>query len=164
MKDWNLLKKNDDHPKIVSNLFTQCWNLICADDGRKWSGTIVQSCWRYYKTQRHFPHFADKSFQVLRAIPEKNMIFVLHPKKKFTVQFAALYYGVSICLVTFASAMAVVTLNIHHMGLRGKDVSTMSLCLKVCFQGKDVSAINQSRCYFCHVQLSSSIRAITVFV
>jgi len=33
-----------------------------------------------------------------------------------------LYYGVSICLVTFASAMAVVTLNIHHMGLRGKDV------------------------------------------
>jgi len=33
-----------------------------------------------------------------------------------------LYYGVSICLVTFASAMAVVTLNIHHMGLRGKEV------------------------------------------
>ena len=47
--------------------------------------------------------------------------------------------------------MAVVTLNIHHMGLRGKDVSTMSLWLKVCFQGKDVSAKNQSRCYLCHV-------------
>ena len=81
------------------------------------------------------------------------MILVL-PPKKITVQIAALYYGVSICLVTFASAMAVVTLNIHHMGLRGKDVSTRSLWLKVCFQGKDVSAINQSRCYFCHVQLS----------
>ena len=93
----------------------------------------------------------------------KQYDFVLHPKK-ITVQFAALYYGVSICLVTFASAMAVVTLNIHHMGLRGKDVSTMSLWLKVCFQGKDVSAINQSRCYFCQVQSSSSIRAITVFV
>ena len=76
----------------------------------------------------------------------KQYDFVLHPKKKITVQFAALYYGVSICLVTFASAMAVVTLNIHHMGLRGKDVSTRSLWLKVCFQGKDVSAINQSRC------------------
>ena len=41
----------------------------------------------------------------------------------------ALYYGVSICLVTFASAMAVVTLNIHHMGLRGKDVSSIILSI-----------------------------------
>ncbi|KAK2713854.1 hypothetical protein QYM36_009667, partial [Artemia franciscana] len=31
----------------------------------------------------------------------------------------SLYYGVSICLVSFASGMAVVTLNIHHRGLRG---------------------------------------------
>ncbi|CAB4066292.1 CHRNN [Lepeophtheirus salmonis] len=31
----------------------------------------------------------------------------------------SLYYGVSICLVSFASAMAVVTLNIHHRGIRG---------------------------------------------
>ncbi|XP_023342572.1 neuronal acetylcholine receptor subunit alpha-10 isoform X2 [Eurytemora carolleeae] len=33
-----------------------------------------------------------------------------------------LYYGVSICLVSFASAMAVVTLNIHYRGLRGAEV------------------------------------------
>ncbi len=33
-----------------------------------------------------------------------------------------LYYGVSICLVSFASAMAVVTLNIHHRGVRGNEV------------------------------------------
>ena len=33
-----------------------------------------------------------------------------------------LYYGVSICLVSFASAMAVVTLNIHYRGLRGCSV------------------------------------------
>ncbi|CAG7829991.1 unnamed protein product [Allacma fusca] len=32
------------------------------------------------------------------------------------------YYGVSICIVTFASAMAVVTLNIHHRGFRGVQV------------------------------------------
>lgn len=36
--------------------------------------------------------------------------------------FAGLYYGVSICLVSFASAMAVVTLNIHHRGVRGNAV------------------------------------------
>ena len=41
----------------------------------------------------------------------------------------ALYYGVSICLVTFASAMAVVTLNIHHMGLRGREVRVNSLTI-----------------------------------
>ena len=35
---------------------------------------------------------------------------------------SALYYGVSICLVSFASAMAVVTLNIHYRGLRGAEV------------------------------------------
>ncbi|XP_040571579.2 neuronal acetylcholine receptor subunit alpha-10 isoform X3 [Lepeophtheirus salmonis] len=34
----------------------------------------------------------------------------------------SLYYGVSICLVSFASAMAVVTLNIHHRGIRGNEV------------------------------------------
>ena len=35
---------------------------------------------------------------------------------------SALYYGVSICLVAFATAMAVVTLNIHCRGLRGAEV------------------------------------------
>ena len=34
----------------------------------------------------------------------------------------ALYYGVSICLVSFASTLAVVTLNIHHRGYRGDEV------------------------------------------
>ncbi|PBC34895.1 Neuronal acetylcholine receptor subunit alpha-10 [Apis cerana cerana] len=34
----------------------------------------------------------------------------------------SLYYGVSICLVTFASALAVVTLNLHHRGIRGSRV------------------------------------------
>ena len=33
-----------------------------------------------------------------------------------------LYYGVSICLVSFASALSVVTLNLHHRGLRGTEV------------------------------------------
>ena len=35
---------------------------------------------------------------------------------------SGLYYGVSICLVSFASAMAVLTLNIHHRGVRGMEV------------------------------------------
>jgi len=33
-----------------------------------------------------------------------------------------MYYGTSICIVTFASAMAVITLNIHHRGFRGVTV------------------------------------------
>ena len=35
---------------------------------------------------------------------------------------SGLYYGVSICLVTCASALAVLTLNIHHRGVRGNEV------------------------------------------
>jgi nicotinic acetylcholine receptor len=42
----------------------------------------------------------------------------------FKAQISGLYYGVSICLVSFASAMAVVTLNIHYRGLRGAEVPT----------------------------------------
>ena len=38
------------------------------------------------------------------------------------VHLSAMYYGVSICLVSFASAMAVVTLNVHFRGLRGAEV------------------------------------------
>ena len=62
--------------------------------------------------------------------PPYKFVTSLRIKKIMKVQnlilwFSALYYGVSICLVTFASAMAVVTLNIHHMGLRGKDVSSL---------------------------------------
>lgn len=43
------------------------------------------------------------------------------------------YYGVSICIVTFASAMAVVTLNIHHRGFRGVTVPgyLRFICLKL---------------------------------
>ncbi|KAK0162866.1 hypothetical protein PV327_006608 [Microctonus hyperodae] len=37
----------------------------------------------------------------------------------------SLYYGVSISLVSFASGLAVLTLNIHHRGLRGSKVSPL---------------------------------------
>jgi hypothetical protein len=33
-----------------------------------------------------------------------------------------LYYGVSICLVTFATGLSVVTLNVYHRGVRGTGV------------------------------------------
>ncbi|XP_043466788.1 neuronal acetylcholine receptor subunit alpha-7-like [Leptopilina heterotoma] len=44
----------------------------------------------------------------------------------------SLYYGVSICLVSFASGLAVVTLNLHHRGVRGTKVPNIvkSLVLK----------------------------------
>jgi hypothetical protein len=51
---------------------------------------------------------------------------------KILFSFLALYYGVSICLVSFASAMAVVTLNIHYRGLRGAEVP---LKIKTIFLG-----------------------------
>ncbi|XP_066949049.1 neuronal acetylcholine receptor subunit alpha-10-like isoform X1 [Macrobrachium rosenbergii] len=34
----------------------------------------------------------------------------------------SMYYGVTICLVSFASGMSVLTLNIHHRGVRGTEV------------------------------------------
>lgn len=33
-----------------------------------------------------------------------------------------MYYGVTICLVSLATAMTVFTLNVHHKGLRGSPV------------------------------------------
>jgi len=47
--------------------------------------------------------------------------------------FTALYYGVSICIVTFASALAVFTLNIHHRGFRGVTVPRplRFICLRI---------------------------------
>lgn len=33
-----------------------------------------------------------------------------------------MYYGVSICLVSFASGLSVVTLNVYHRGVRGTGV------------------------------------------
>ena len=35
---------------------------------------------------------------------------------------AGLYYGVTISLVSFATGLSVVTLNIHHRGMRGRGV------------------------------------------
>ncbi|XP_021921237.1 neuronal acetylcholine receptor subunit alpha-10-like isoform X1 [Zootermopsis nevadensis] len=37
----------------------------------------------------------------------------------------SLYYGVSICLVSFASGLSVVTLNVYHRGVRGTGVPRM---------------------------------------
>lgn len=42
--------------------------------------------------------------------------------KRFIYFFLGLYYGTSICLVTFASGLSVLTLNIYHRGVRGTSV------------------------------------------
>ena len=52
-----------------------------------------------------------------------------------------MYYGVSICLVSFASAMAVVTLNIHYRGLRGSKVPPLTRLIVLGYLAKYV--------YFC---------------
>ena len=38
-----------------------------------------------------------------------------------------LYYGVTISLVSFATGLSVVTLNLHHRGMRGQRWRTMQL-------------------------------------
>ena len=53
---------------------------------------------------------------------KKTQILCLYDVVKL---FLAMYYGVSICLVSFASAMAVVTLNVHFRGLRGAEVPAL---------------------------------------
>ncbi|RZF45869.1 hypothetical protein LSTR_LSTR016038 [Laodelphax striatellus] len=37
----------------------------------------------------------------------------------------SMYYGVSICLVSFASGLSVVTLNVYHRGVRGTKVPSL---------------------------------------
>lgn len=51
-------------------------------------------------------------------------IFVkkLYQNVSFSPFFPGMYYGVSICLVSFASGLSVVTLNIYHRGVRGAPV------------------------------------------
>lgn len=44
---------------------------------------------------------------------------------KFEIVPTGLYYGVTISLVSFATGLSVVTLNIHHRGMRGRGVSPM---------------------------------------
>ena len=46
----------------------------------------------------------------------------LHRHELSLLSFSGLYYGVSICLVSFASGLAVVTLNLHHRGVQGTRV------------------------------------------
>lgn len=41
------------------------------------------------------------------------------------MSFSGLYYGASICLVSFASGLSVVTLNIYYRGVRGGSVPTL---------------------------------------
>ena len=60
---------------------------------------------------------------------------------------SGLYYGVSICLVSFASAMAVLTLNIHHRGVRGMEVPDIVKQVRV-----EASSLNgEIRPFLCHV-------------
>ena len=35
---------------------------------------------------------------------------------------SGIYYGITICIVSFATGMTVLTLNIHHKGHRGSEV------------------------------------------
>jgi len=68
---------------------------------------------------------SHKSFEIIFSKMQSNKLLMVEGFRLiewFDILLLGLYYGVSICLVSFASAMAVVTLNIHHRGLRGTEV------------------------------------------
>jgi len=61
-----------------------------------------------------------------------NLIFSSHPMPKvlkwltrdndYSFESSGLYYGVTISLVSFATGRSAVTLNIHHRGMRGREL------------------------------------------
>ena len=57
-------------------------------------------------------HFGSANLNLTRSANSPAFYFVL----------SGMYYGVSICLVSFASGLSVVTLNIYHRGVRGSAV------------------------------------------
>ena len=66
-------------------------------------------------------------------------VFPFHPEcapcrvYSLTIQHcvAGLYYGITIFIVSFATAMTVMTLNVHNKGKRGAEVP--SIVRKICF-------------------------------
>lgn len=60
-------------------------------------------------------------FLHLSRLIKDKFNYLFHPSVHvpFLSVLSGLYYGVSICLVSFASGLAVVTLNLHHRGVRG---------------------------------------------
>ncbi|KAG8034028.1 hypothetical protein G9C98_008509 [Cotesia typhae] len=70
---------------------------------------------------------ANGEFDLVNFTAQRNIEFYSccpEPYPDITYEIR-LYYGVSICLVSFASGLAVVTLNFHHRGLRGSKVSPL---------------------------------------
>ncbi len=49
----------------------------------------------------------------------------------FLTLFTGLYYGITIAIVSFGTAMTTLTLNIHHMGARGQEPP--KIVKKICF-------------------------------
>ena len=49
----------------------------------------------------------------------------------YALYISGLYYGITIAIVSLATAMTVLTLNIHHKGMRGKEVPI--IVKKICF-------------------------------
>ncbi|CAG5127639.1 unnamed protein product, partial [Candidula unifasciata] len=67
------------------------------------------------------------SMTVFMMLVTENM-----PPTSDVLPLVGLYYGVTIFIVSFATAMTVLTLNIHHMGSRGRPVP--ALIRRICFE------------------------------
>lgn len=60
-----------------------------------------------------------KLLNYLLHLKRDKVNYLFYPSVPSPSVLSGLYYGVSICLVSFASGLAVVTLNLHHRGVRG---------------------------------------------
>ncbi|KAA0194923.1 hypothetical protein HAZT_HAZT005347 [Hyalella azteca] len=66
------------------------------------------------------------SHGIYRSSCEMNVEYFPFDVQSCKMKWSSLYYGVTICLVTLASALSVLTLNLHHRGLRGVEVPPLA--------------------------------------
>ncbi|XP_064613958.1 neuronal acetylcholine receptor subunit alpha-10-like [Liolophura sinensis] len=66
------------------------------------------------------------SMTVFMMLVAENM-----PPTSDDLPLIGLYYGITICIVSFATGFTVLTLNIHHKGVRGREVP--EYVKKICF-------------------------------
>jgi uncharacterized membrane protein len=56
---------------------------------------------------------------LIMSVCISHRVSMYHPSYRYV---SGLYYGITIAIVSFATAMTVMTLNIHHKGTRGYEI------------------------------------------
>ncbi|PBC34894.1 Neuronal acetylcholine receptor subunit alpha-7 [Apis cerana cerana] len=114
-------------PTEKTPLINICGTMIGSINANNSGGMLIEnsqmSLWKSSDTDARWNRvysIVETSYSI--AFIAKLSNWELAGQLIYTGTVESLYYGVSICLVTFASALAVVTLNLHHRGIRGSRV------------------------------------------